>query len=50
MALVPVTELLLQANREGYAVGAFNANNMEIIQAIIALVLSERSVFFANFH
>ena len=35
MALVPVTELLLRADREGYAVGAFNANNMEIIQAIV---------------
>lgn len=34
MALVPVTELLLKADREGYAVGAFNANNMEIVQAI----------------
>lgn len=34
MALVSVTELLLKADREGYAVGAFNANNMEIIQAI----------------
>ncbi len=34
MALVSVTELLLKADREGYAVGAFNANNMEIVQAI----------------
>jgi fructose-bisphosphate aldolase, class II len=32
MALVAVTELLLRADREGYAVGAFNANNIEIIQ------------------
>lgn len=43
MALVPVTELLLQANREGYAVGAFNANNMEIIQAIIEAAEKENS-------
>src|SRR5665647_1820829 len=43
MALVPVTELLLQADREGYAVGAFNANNMEIIQAIIAAAEKEHA-------
>ncbi len=35
MAYVSVTELLIQADREKYAVGAFNANNMEIIQAIV---------------
>jgi fructose-bisphosphate aldolase class II len=43
MALVPVTELLLHADREGYAVGAFNANNMEIIQAIIEAAEKENS-------
>lgn len=43
MALVPVTELLLRANREGYAVGAFNANNMEIIQAIVEAAEKENS-------
>jgi fructose-bisphosphate aldolase class II len=43
MALVPVTELLLRANREGYAVGAFNANNMEIIQAIVEAAEKEKS-------
>lgn len=35
MALVSVTELLQKADRGRYAVGAFNANNMEIIQAIV---------------
>lgn len=35
MALVAVHELLRKADKEGYAVGAFNANNMEIIQAIV---------------
>lgn len=35
MALVAVHELLTKADKEGYAVGAFNANNMEIIQAIV---------------
>lgn len=34
MALVPVAELLQAAEKGGYAVGAFNANNMEIVQAI----------------
>ncbi|MBO8157951.1 class II fructose-1,6-bisphosphate aldolase [Thermosyntropha sp.] len=35
MPLVAVSELLWKADREGYAVGAFNANNMEIVQAIV---------------
>lgn len=43
MALVPVTELLLDAEREGYAVGAFNANNMEIVQAIMDAAIKEQS-------
>ena len=43
MALVPVTELLTRADRDGYAVGAFNANNMEIIQAIIDAAEKEKS-------
>lgn len=43
MALVPVTELLLRADREGYAVGAFNANNMEIVQAIIDAAEKEKA-------
>lgn len=43
MALVPVTELLQRADREGYAVGAFNANNMEIVQAIIAAAEKEQA-------
>lgn len=43
MPLVPVTEMLLKAEREGYAVGAFNANNMEIIQAIVEAAEKENS-------
>lgn len=43
MALVPVSKLLFQADRGGYAVGAFNANNMEIVQAIIRAAELERS-------
>lgn len=43
MALVPVTDLLLRAERGGYAVGAFNANNMEIVQAIVEAAEKEKS-------
>ncbi len=43
MAMVSVTELLLRADKEGYAVGAFNANNMEIIQAIVEAAEKENS-------
>ncbi|MDD3268574.1 MAG: class II fructose-1,6-bisphosphate aldolase [Syntrophomonadaceae bacterium] len=43
MALVPVSELLFKAEKEGYAVGAFNANNMEIVQAIIEAAKLENS-------
>ncbi|ABI69700.1 class II fructose-1,6-bisphosphate aldolase [Syntrophomonas wolfei] len=43
MALVSVSKLLFQADRGGYAVGAFNANNMEIVQAIIRAAELERS-------
>lgn len=35
MALVPMSHLLVQARKGNYAVGAFNTNNMEIVQAII---------------
>lgn len=35
MALVPVSRLLEQASRGGYAVGAFNTNNLEIVQGIV---------------
>ena len=34
MALVPMKQILDEADRGGYGVGAFNANNMEQIQAI----------------
>jgi len=35
--------MLLKAKEEGYAVGAFNANNMEIIQAIVETAEEERA-------
>lgn len=35
MALVPMSLLLAGARKGGYAVGAFNANNLEIVQGIV---------------
>ncbi len=43
MGLVSVDELLLRAEQEGYAVGAFNANNMEIVQAIMMAAEKENA-------
>ncbi len=43
MPLVNVDYLLEQAEAGGYAVGAFNCNNMEIVQAIIKAADAERS-------
>ena len=35
MALVTTKEMLLDAQKNGYAVGAFNVENMEMVQAVI---------------
>ena len=35
MPLVPLNKVLEKADREGYAVGAFNANNLEMAQGIV---------------
>lgn len=43
MALVSMVELLQKAQKEHYAVGAFNCNNMEIVQAIIAAAEAENA-------
>ena len=43
MPLVPMKTLLDKAEAEKYAVGAFNCNNMEIVQAIIAAAEAENS-------
>lgn len=43
MPLVPVTDLLKKAEEGKYAVGAFNVNNMEIVQAILAAAEAERA-------
>lgn len=36
MSLVSVSEILLKAQKQGYAVGAFNVENLEMIQAVVA--------------
>ncbi len=43
MSLVTSAELLYNAEAGGYAVGAFNCNNMEIVQAIIGAAEAEQS-------
>jgi len=43
MPLVTSKELLLEAQKEGYAVGAFNANNMECVKAVIEAAEEERA-------
>jgi fructose-bisphosphate aldolase class II len=43
MPLVTSNELLLEAQREGYAIGAFNANNMECVKAVIEAAEEERA-------
>ena len=41
--LVSGSEILLNAQKNGYACGAFNINNMEILQAVIAAAEEENS-------
>ena len=36
MSLVTSKKMLLDAQKGGYAVGAFNAENMEMVMAIVA--------------
>lgn len=43
MPLISAKVILDDANKKGYAVGAFNANNMEFLQAIFAAADSEKS-------
>lgn len=43
MSLVSIVELLQKAQQGHYAVGAFNCNNMEIVQAIVAAAEAEKS-------
>ena len=43
MPLVTSESLLLDAQRNGYAVGAFNVENMEMAQAVISAAKEEQS-------
>jgi fructose-bisphosphate aldolase class II len=43
MPLVTSKEILQKAQAEGYAVGAFNANNMEFVQAVVETAEEEQS-------
>lgn len=43
MSFVNSRELLLEAQTKGYAVGAFNVENMEMAQAVIAAAEAERA-------
>jgi len=43
MALVDTKKMFEMAYKNGYAIGAFNVNNMEITQGIIAAVVEEKS-------
>jgi fructose-bisphosphate aldolase class II len=43
MPLVTSTEILRNAFRQGYAVGAFNANNLEYVQGIIEAATEEKA-------
>ena len=43
MAIVTSTEMFRKAYDGGYAIGAFNVNNMEIIQGITAAAIAERA-------
>ncbi|MBR6323564.1 MAG: class II fructose-bisphosphate aldolase, partial [Lentisphaeria bacterium] len=41
--LVTSEELLLDAQKKHYAVGAFNAENMEMVMAIVAAAVEMKS-------
>ena len=43
MALVTSTEMFKKAYNGGYAIGAFNVNNMEIIQGITEAAIEEHA-------
>ncbi|MDW7738990.1 MAG: class II fructose-1,6-bisphosphate aldolase [Bacillota bacterium] len=43
MSLIPLADLLKKADQGGYALGAFNCNNMEIVQSIVLAAEAEHS-------
>lgn len=49
MALVTTKEMFEKALKADYAVGAFNVNNMEIIQGIVEAAQEETLLLFCRF-
>ena len=45
MGLVTTTEMFKKAYDGGYAIGAFNVNNMEIVQGITAVSYTHLDVY-----
>ena len=43
MSLVTTKEMFEKAMKEGYAIGAFNVNNMEIVQGIVDAAAEQNS-------
>src|SRR5690606_34977486 len=43
MALVSMKEMMIKGKKEGYAVGQFNMNNLEYVQAILQAAEEEQS-------
>ena len=48
MPLVTTTEMFKKAYEGGYAIGAFNVNNMEIVQGITRAALQTASFISAS--
>jgi len=49
MALVSTEKMFKMAYKGGYAIGAFNVNNMEITQGIVEAVAEERAPLILQF-
>jgi Fructose/tagatose bisphosphate aldolase len=49
MALVTTKEMFEKAYNGGYAIGAFNVNNMEIVQGITEAAAEEMLLLFCRF-
>jgi tagatose 1,6-diphosphate aldolase GatY/KbaY len=43
MPLVNTKDMLLRAQKEGYAIGAFNIENMEMVQAVVAAAVAQQA-------
>lgn len=48
MPLVTTTEMFKKAYAGGYAIGAFNVNNMEIIQGIVEAATGRTSTAYSS--